>query len=64
MVKYEGLFSESKKDGIGYLHFNNGDIFMGEFKKDFATGYGVYYKKSGDKVCGLWERNKLKKILS
>lgn len=42
-VKYEGLFNDNYKNGIGYMHFNNGDVFLGEFKNDNAEGYGVYY---------------------
>lgn len=36
------MLKESEKNGVGYLHFNNGDYFVGEFEKDKANGLGVY----------------------
>lgn len=47
LIKYEGTFKNNKKDGIGYLYFNNGEMFLGEFYGNEANGYGVYYKKNG-----------------
>lgn len=64
MIKYEGTFEDNLKNGIGYCHFNNGDIFLGEFRNDNANGYGVYYKKSGEKICGIWKQNKIQKIVN
>lgn len=64
LVKYEGTFNQNKKNGIGYLHFNNRTMFLGEFKDDQANGFGVYYKKSGGKICGAWNNGKLKKLLN
>lgn len=52
--KYEGTFKESEKNGVGYIHFNNGDLFVGEFKDDKANGLGVY-TSAEHKVFGIWE---------
>lgn len=43
MIKYEGTFNNNLRDGIGSLHYENGDSFFGEFKNGYAEGFGVYY---------------------
>ena len=40
-TKYEGTFKESKKEGVGYLHMENGDVLLGEFSNDMANGLGI-----------------------
>lgn len=34
VTKYEGLFINNIRDGIGYLHYDNGDYFLGEFSQN------------------------------
>lgn len=47
------MLKESEKNGVGYLHFNNGDCFVGEFENDKANGLGVYTSDE-HKVFGIW----------
>jgi len=56
-IKYEGTFTKNLKEGIGYLTFKNGDIFLGEFKENQAEGLGIYYKSNGEKIIGVWKGN-------
>ena len=55
---YEGLFSANKKNGIGYLMFSNGTLFLGEFENDCANGLGVFYFSNRSKCAGKWVKNK------
>ena len=59
---YHGLFKENKKNGIGYLSFANGSIFLGEFVDDKANGLGIFYFTDGNKCSGEWAENKLKSL--
>lgn len=53
-VKYEGTFKSGKKEGVGHLFFGNGLEFLGEFQDDGVHGVGVFTRKDGSKVCGVW----------
>lgn len=39
---YEGTYSYGKKDGNGSFHFQNGDIYTGEWKSGSPDGIGIY----------------------
>lgn len=56
---FQGIFKENKKNGIGYLSFVNGAIFLGEFIDNKANGLGVFYYSDGKKEAGKWIENKL-----
>ena len=61
--KYEGSFKDDKKSGVGTLFISNGDVFFGHFEDDMACGYGIYKKAEGERVMGIWQDNKLNKLL-
>ena len=45
---YEGVFLNNQKHGEGKFVFDNGDVYLGQFKKDFISGIGkkaVYHFK-------------------
>ena len=55
-IRYEGLFHEGKKSGIGTLYFADGSRYYGDFDKDQANGYGSYFK-GNEVVRGFWNNN-------
>lgn len=57
--RFEGVFKNGIKEGIGYLHFHNGAVFLGEFKNDRANGIGVIECSNGEKQIGIWKENSL-----
>lgn len=61
--KYEGIFKNDKKHKIGFWHLTCGDIFLGEFSEDKASGYGVYTLANGFTITGIWKDNKLVETL-
>ena len=40
---YKGNWVNDKKHGYGQYNFNNGDIYIGEFRNDKIDGKGVFY---------------------
>jgi hypothetical protein len=62
-LKYEGMFDRNKKAGKGKLYLVNGERFEGEFLDDYVNGEGVYYKKDGSYIRGLWRNNVLFHIM-
>ena len=47
-AKYEGQFSNDKKNGKGEIVLNSGDIYKGEFKNNKITGFGHYIWKNNN----------------
>jgi hypothetical protein len=41
------------------MTFVSGEKFMGTFADDRAEGEGIFYKKSGDIIKGIWSKNRL-----
>lgn len=58
-LKYEGSFSNAKKNGIGTVALANGDLFVGSFVNDVVHGQGSYTKADGTTIIGSWQNNKL-----
>ena len=49
-------------DGKEYfiIEYFTGDIYKGELLGENRHGFGMFtYKKSGDKVIGIWQKNYL-----
>ena len=38
-------------------HYDNGDIYEGEFKNDLKEGYGIFYNSNGDRYEGEWKND-------
>jgi uncharacterized membrane protein YhaH (DUF805 family) len=53
--KYEGEYSNNKRNGEGTCYFANGDIYIGQFKDDHMHGKGIYKHTDGTIDEGLWE---------
>jgi len=49
-----GEWREGKKEGLGELHYVNGDVFKGAWRKDFACGHGILAYVNGDVYEGEW----------
>jgi hypothetical protein len=45
-------------NGQGKLYFNNGDMYVGEFKEGRINGHGDYTFADGDKFTGQFENGK------
>lgn len=58
-MKFQGNFFEDKKEGVGFLHYPNGDYYYGEFINDKKEGVvRQYYKSDGDKIYeGEWSKD-------
>lgn len=57
LVRYEGMFRNSQRYGLGYLRFKDGSFFLGEFLGDKANGIGVFVNKDGQHFSGFWKDN-------
>ncbi len=57
-VKYLfiGNFLDGEAHGWGRSHFTNGDIYKGDYVRDFRSGWGEYYFKNGEKYEGNFIR--------
>ena len=51
--KYEGEFQNNKKNGIGLMQYQNGDIYFGLWKDNKRFGNGIF-KCSAHIYDGLW----------
>ena len=49
---YKGSFKASKKNGKGIEHYENGDIYAGNFINNLFEGSGKYYWVSGSTYNG------------
>ena len=48
--EYIGILSKFlKKENYGYIHFENGDEYFGQWNKDKKEGYGIYFFKGEEK---------------
>lgn len=57
--RYEGNYTNGKKNGIGKMVFSNKDIYEGEWVDDKMEGEGSYtYDKSKDIYSGSWKAGK------
>lgn len=56
-IRFEGLFHENKKTGMGSLYFFDGSYFCGQFEEDQANGFGSLVNNNGDVIRGIWRDN-------
>lgn len=53
--RYEGMFKDGYFHGRGKMSQANGDVYMGEWENDKATGIGAFYDASqGVRYNGEW----------
>jgi len=58
-ARYEGLYDNGSRNGLGKMTYPNGDIYHGEWVDGKMHGEGSYtYKKTGDVYSGTWVQNK------
>jgi len=55
---YDGVLKDGKKDGLGKLTYNNGDIYDGEWTDDLRDGRGKLTYANGDIYYGDWSDDK------
>ena len=55
-VRFEGLFHNGLRSGMGSLYFADGSRFHGDFDSNKANGYGRYVKNN-EVVRGAWRDN-------
>lgn len=46
------------KNGRGEIHFRDGTMYWGEWKRDMMCGFGIMIYKSNDQYYGNWEDSK------
>lgn len=56
-----GDFKDDFKEGFGVLYISNGEKFEGHFCNDIIHGKGVYFKRDGNIISGVWDQNKFQK---
>ena len=60
MIGFAQCVSGDCEDGQGTYIYNNGDKYIGEFKKNKKNGLGIYTWASTDyKIAGIWKKNKM-----
>ena len=47
-ILYEGDWVNDKAEGNGKYILNNGDYYIGQFKKGLSNGKGTMFSKEGD----------------
>lgn len=62
-LKYEGEFSQGKKQGNGVLLFSNKEYFQGCFKNDKIHGFGCFHRKNGSLVFAEWKDSFMIRLL-
>ena len=63
-AKYVGGWRNGAKHGKGTSTFANGDKHVGGYKSGIFKGQGTFTHADGTVVVGIWEKNKLVKIIS
>lgn len=58
-IKFEGLFRNGMKNGLGTLFIANGDVFVGNFVNDVIHGRGSFTNSKGNTLVGFWRQNLL-----
>jgi hypothetical protein len=53
--KYTGEFVYGKRHGKGKFVYENGDVYIGDFRNDCITGKGVYLWANGEKYIGRFK---------
>jgi hypothetical protein len=54
-ARYEGMFQDGLFHGRGKMTQANGDVYMGQWQHDKATGWGAFFDAAqGVKYTGEW----------
>ena len=53
--KYEGSWSNNKRNGQGTMYYTSGDRYTGAWTSDMRQGYGTMYYVDGEVKAGVWE---------
>ena len=61
--RYEGEFVDGKFEGLGTIYLSNGERYGGKFKKGKVDGEGTFYSKPARITVGVWQANKLLRII-
>ena len=56
-TRFEGLFHENKRTGMGTMYFLDGSSFCGQFGDDEANGFGSFVNTKGEVIRGVWKNN-------
>ena len=56
--KYEGEWDNSSMHGKGRLAYEDGNVYIGNFKNDQRSGYGLFVWSDGKRYDGPWQENK------
>lgn len=56
--KYHGFFLNGKKSGYGTYYWPNGEIFIGEYNKNYRNGHGILYNTRMIIQEGYWNDDK------
>lgn len=55
---YVGILNDNySKNVFGFMKYNNGDLYCGEWKENKKDGNGIYFYHNGDVFCGTWKDN-------
>ncbi|CAE7919205.1 Rsph1 [Symbiodinium sp. KB8] len=58
IVRYEGDYTEGKREGVGKISLPNGDKYHGQWRADKFHGEGTYFYANGDIYSGMWAEGK------
>ena len=53
--KYEGLYTDGKRNGLGMMRYANGDVYHGEWVDGVREGEGAFTYANGDIYSGSWK---------
>ena len=55
---YYGFWQNGFHNGLGFLKYQNGNAYVGEFKGDLFEGDGAYFMANGEKYFGEFKEGK------
>jgi hypothetical protein len=60
-ILHEGTYFggfDSQRRGFGYMEYNSGDRYIGQWKNDMMDGEGVFYRKAKNaNFYGIFDKN-------
>jgi len=54
-AKYEGLYVDGKRSGLGKMRYANGDVYHGEWSAGVREGEGAFTYANSDIYSGTWK---------
>ena len=61
--RYLGASHNFNRGPYGLYHYENGNIYIGGYKKGKKLGHGIFIYADGTIKAGIWKRGKLKETL-